>query len=120
MECGKCEYTTETEIPDTSSVAEKQQQLKFHREDSHPVPPHNVVESPSPEDNRRKVKFPQPGIDQGQPLEVWEKFLTKWTEYKKQMQVSDDNVAGQLILCGSEELQTSPQRTLGRKQYEKK
>ena len=32
MKCGKCEYTTETEIPEDSSVAEKQQQLKFHLE----------------------------------------------------------------------------------------
>ena len=44
-----------------------------------------------------KVKFPQPEIDQDQPLEVWETFLTQWKEYKKQMQVSIDNVAGQLI-----------------------
>ena len=28
--CGKCEYTTEMEIPEDSSVAEQQQQLKFH------------------------------------------------------------------------------------------
>ena len=35
------------------------------------------------------------------------------------MQVSTDNVAGQLILCGSEEIQTSLQRILGVKLYEK-
>ena len=36
MKCGKCESMTRTEIPDTSSVAEKQQQLLLHREDIHP------------------------------------------------------------------------------------
>ena len=72
----------ETEIPEDSSVAEKQHQLKFHLEFSHPVPPQNVVGTPPTEDNRRKVKFPQPGIDQGQPLEVWDTFLTQWAEYK--------------------------------------
>ena len=53
-------------------------------------------------------------------MEVWETFLTQWAEYKKQMQVSTDNVAGQLISCGSEELQTSLQRILGGKLYDKK
>ena len=36
MKCGKCEYTTGTMIPDTSSVAEKQQLMLFHLEDIHP------------------------------------------------------------------------------------
>ena len=35
MKCGKCEYKTGTEIPDTSSVAEKQTQLRFHVEFEH-------------------------------------------------------------------------------------
>ena len=111
MKCGKCEYTTETEIPEDTSVAEKQQQLKFHREDSHRVPPQNVVETPPTEDNRSKVKFPQPGIDKGQPLEVW--------EYNMQMQVLHGNVAGQLISCRSKELQTSLQRITGGTLYQK-
>ena len=67
--------------------------LKLHREDKHP----RAVGGSTTEDSHRKVKFPQPGIDQGQPLEVWETFLTQWAEYKKQMHVSLDNVAGQLI-----------------------
>ena len=83
------------------------------------MPPQNVVETPPTEDNRSKVKFPQPGIDQGKPLEVWETFLTQWAEYMKQMQVSTDNVAGQLISCGSKELQTSLQRITGGKLYQK-
>ena len=116
---GKCEYKTETEIPDTSSVTEKQQQLKFHLEFNHPSPAQNVVGSPPPGDTRRKAKLPQPGIDQDQPLEAWETFLTRWAEYKKQMQVSTTNVAGQLISCGSDELQTSLQRIVGRELYNK-
>ena len=43
MKCGKCEYKTETEIPDTSSVTEKQAQLRFHVEFNHPPPAQNVV-----------------------------------------------------------------------------
>ena len=69
MKCGKCEYKTETDIPDTSSVAEKLQVLTFHREDNHPPPPQNVVQSPPTEDNRNKVKFPKPEVDQVQSLE---------------------------------------------------
>ena len=113
------EYKTETEIPDTKSVIEKQQQLKFHLEFNHLSPAQNVVGSPPPGDTRRKAKFPQPGIDQDQPLEAWETFLKRWAEYKKQMQVSTTNVAGQLILCGSDELQTSLQRIVGRELYNK-
>ena len=52
-------------------------------------------------------------------MEVWETFLTQWVEYKKQMHVSTDNVAGQLISCGSKELQTSLQRITGGKLYDK-
>ena len=100
-------------------MAEKQQQLKFHREDSHPPPAQNVVGSPPPEDMRRKAKFPQPEIDQGQPLEVWETFLTQWEEYKKQMQVSIDKVPGQLVSCGSKELITSLHRITGGTLYSK-
>ena len=95
MKCGKCEYKTETEIPDTSSVAEKQTQLRFHVEFEHPPPVQNVAGSQPSEDTRRKAKFPQPEIDQSQTLEVWETFLTQWEEYKKQMQVTIDNVTGQ-------------------------
>ena len=119
MKCGKCEYKTETEIPDTSSVAEKQQQLMFHREDINPPTAQNVVGSPPKKDTRMKAKFPQPGIDQDQPLEAWETFLTRWAEYKKQMQISTTNVAGLLISCGSVELQTSLQRIMGRELYSK-
>ena len=43
----------------------------------------------------------------------------QWAEYKKQMQVSDDNVAGQLLSCGSKELQTSLQRITGGTLYQK-
>ena len=39
MKCGKCEYKTGTEIPDTSSVAEKQTQLRFHVEFEHMYDP---------------------------------------------------------------------------------
>ena len=44
-------------------------------------------------------------------MEVW--------EYKMQMQVSHGNVAGQLISCGSKELQTSLQRITGGTLYQK-
>ena len=46
--------------------------FKAHREDKHP----RAAGGSATEDSRRKVKFPQPEIDQGQPLEVWETFLT--------------------------------------------
>ena len=46
-------------------------------------------------------------------------FLTRWEEYKKQMKVSPHNVAGQLISCGSQELQTSLTRITGRALYKK-
>ena len=101
MKCGKCEYKTETEIPDTSSVAEKQMQLRFHEKFEHPPPVQNVAGSQPSEDTRRKAKFPQPEIDKGQPLEVWETFLTQWEEYKRQVHVSTDKVQGQLVSCGS-------------------
>ena len=52
--------------------------FKAHREDKHP----RAAGGSATEDSRRKVKFPQPEIDQGQPLEVWEMFLTQWKEYK--------------------------------------
>ena len=119
MKCGKCDYKTGTEIPDTSSVAEKLQLLTFHREDSHPPPPQNVVGSPPSEDTRRKAKFPQPEIDQGQPLEVWETFLTQCEEFKRQVHIPTDKVPGQLVSCGSKELQTSLHRITGGTLYSK-
>ena len=51
--------------------------------------------------------------------EALETFLKRWAEYKKQMQVSTTNVAGQLISCRSDELQTSLQRIVGRELYNK-
>ena len=119
MKCGKCEYKTETEIPDTSSVTEKQQQLKFHLEFTHPPIAQNVGQSPPTEDNRNKVKFPKPEVDQVQSLEEWETFLTRWKEYKKQMKVDTSNVSGQLISCTSNELETSLTRILGKDLYNK-
>ena len=117
MKCGKCEYKTETDIPGTSSVAEKLQVLTFHREDNHPLSPQYMVQSPPTEDNRNKVKFPKPEVDQVQSLEQWETFLTRWKEYKKQMKVDTSNVAGQLISCTSDELETSLTRVLGNDLY---
>ena len=35
MKCGRCEYDTDTEIPEGSTVAENQQIMHFHREDDH-------------------------------------------------------------------------------------
>ena len=117
MKCGKCEYKTETEIPDTSSVAEKQQQLMFHREDTHPPTAQNVVKSPPIEDGRNKVKFPKPEVDQVQSLEEWETFLIRWKEYKKQMKVDTNNVSGQLMSCTSNELEVNLTRILGKDLY---
>ena len=37
MKSGKCEYYTGTDIPKESTVTEKQQQMKFHRDDDHPL-----------------------------------------------------------------------------------
>ena len=85
----------------------------------HPPPVQNVAGSQLAEDTRRKAKFPQPEIDQGQPLEVWETFLTQWEEYKRQVHVSTDKVQGQLVSCGSKELQTSLHRITGGTLYSK-
>ena len=61
---------------------------------NHPSPAQDVVRSPPPGDTHRKAKFPQPVIDQDQPLEAWETFLMRLSEYKEQMQASTTNVAG--------------------------
>ena len=57
-----CQYATKEYEP-----AVAVELLKFHREDKHP----RAVGGSATEDSRRKVKFRQPEIDQGQPLEVW-------------------------------------------------
>ena len=93
-----CQFATKEYEP---SVAVEL--LRFHREDKHP----RAVGGQATEDTRRKAKFPQPEIDQGQPLEVWETFLTQWEEFKRQVHISTDKVPGQLVSCGSKELQTS-------------
>ena len=66
--CEQCEYNTDMYIPKESTVTEKLQLYGFNREDNHP----RAEGESNTEDSRRKVKFPQPGIDQGQPLEVRE------------------------------------------------
>ena len=64
MECmwDGCQYATKEYEP-----AVAVELLKFHREDKHP----RAVGGSATEDSRRKVKFPQPEIDQGESLEVW-------------------------------------------------
>ena len=64
MKCEQCEYNTEAHIPKKSTVAKKLQLYGFHIQIKHP----RAVGGSTTEDSRRKVKFPQPGIDQGQPL----------------------------------------------------
>ena len=105
-----CQFATKEYEP---SVAVEL--LRLHREDKHP----RAVGGQAMEDTRRKAKFPQPEIDQGQPLEVWETFLTQWEEYKRQVHVSTDKVQGQLVSCGSKELQTSLHRITGGTLYSK-
>ena len=57
----KCEYDTDAYIPKESTVAEKQTQYGFHIQNKHS----QAVGGLTTEDSCRKVKFPQPGIDQG-------------------------------------------------------
>ena len=115
MKCDTCEYDTDTQIPAGSTVAEKLQLYGLHVSINHT----QAMVGPTAEDSRRKAKFPQPEIDQGQPLEVWETFLTQWEEYKRQVHVSTDKVQGQLVSCGSKELHTSLHRIMGGTLYSK-
>ena len=115
MKCDTCEYDTETQIPAGSTAEAKVQLYGIHVSIKHTQATGRLTA----EDSRNKVKFPKPGIDQAQPLEEWETFLTRWAEYKKQMKVLTTNVAGQLISCASNELETSLQRILGKELYNK-
>ena len=115
MKCDACEYDTDTQIPAGSTVAEKLQFYGLHVSINHT----QAMVGPTAEDSRRKAKFPKPEIDQGQPLEVWETFLTQWEEFKRQVHISTDKVPGQLVSCGSKELQTSLHRITGGTLYSK-
>ena len=112
MECewDGCQYATKKHEP-----AVAVELLKLHDKKQHT----QAMGGSTTEDSRNKVKFPKPGIDQAQPLEEWETFLTRWAEYKKQMKVLTTNVAGQLISCASNELETSLLRILGKELYNK-
>ena len=78
MKCDTCVYDTDTQILAVSTVAEKLQLYGIHVSINHT----QVMGGSATEDSRRKVKFPQPEIDKGESLEVWEMFLTQWEEYK--------------------------------------
>ena len=63
-------------------LIEKPQQIKFHREDDHPlVVPTQTMGEPATGDKRNK--FPGPEFDKVQTLEVWETFIANWEEYKR-------------------------------------
>ena len=73
MKCCACEYDTDTQIPANSTVAKKLQLYGIHSSNKHT----QAMGGSTAEDSRNKVKFQKPGIDQGQPLEEWETFLTR-------------------------------------------
>ena len=110
MECewDGCKYVTKEYEP-----AIAMEQLKLHAQAKHT----QATGGSTAEDRRNRVKFPKPTVDQGQSLEEWETFLIQWAEYKRQMRVETGDVPGQLISCGSKELQTSLTRVLGKGLY---
>ena len=110
MECvvDDCQFATKELEPEIAVRL-----IELHDKNSHT----QVSGGSTAGDSRNKVKFKQPEIDQGQSLEEWETFLTRWKEYKKQMKVDTGNVSGQLISCASNELETSLRRVLGKDFY---
>ena len=107
MKCEQCEYNTDTYIPKESTVTEKLQLYGFHRKDKH----RQAMWESNTEESRRKVKFPQPGTSVGSMGHIPHTVGV--------IQEADEGLAGQLISCGSKELQTSLQRITGRTLYQK-
>ena len=110
MECvvDGCQFATKEFEP-----AVAVELIKLHHQSSHTQDTGGSTAG----DSRNRVKFPKPTVDQGQSLEEWETFLIRWAEYKRQMRVETGDVSGQLISCGSNELQTSLTRVLGKDLY---
>ena len=67
--CEQCEYDTDSHIPKQITMTEKLQLYRFHNQIKHT----QAVGESTTEDSRRKVKFPQPGIDQ----DVWQPVLVQ-------------------------------------------
>ena len=105
---GGCQFATQ-ELEPAVAV----ELIKLHDKNSHT----QATGGSTAGDSRNRVKFPKPTVDQGQSLEEWETFLIQWAEYKRQMRVETEDVSGQLISCGSNELQTSLTRVLGKDLY---
>ena len=93
-----CSYSTNSQIPDDSSVTDKVALLKIHTDVTH------RVASSAPQ-QQSKAKLDPPKLSSETSEEQWQHFLRNWEMYKKGMQISDTAASPYLFNCLDKDLQ---------------